>query len=142
MSWFAGRGLQLQAEMRSVVRRWRGIRSLVLVDSSGLPLASSLGSMALEERLAAPAAAARSLMVRSQDEVALGPIHCLHLSAQDRQIFCLPVDDETLLAAIVEADANAADIGRQLATTARRLLADLPAPDDESTSGPSSADPI
>ncbi len=128
MSRFAGRGLELQELLQAVVRRWRGIRSVVLVDGAGLPLASSLGSRALEERLAALAAGISDLMVRSRQDLEVGAVHHLHLAGQDRQLIFLPVDGEAMLAAIVEADANSADVCRQLAATARHLLSGLGPP--------------
>lgn len=129
MSRFAGRGLELQELLQAVVRRWRGIRSVVLVDGAGLPLASSLGSRALEERLAALAAGVADLMARGRTDLELGPVHHLHLAAQDRQLIFLPLDGEAMLAAVAEADANSADVCRQLAATARQMLADSPEPD-------------
>lgn len=122
MSWFAGRGRELQGALRAVVRRWRGIRCLVLVDEAGLLLASSLASRGVEERLAAFAAVARALMVRGQQDLVTGGVHLLHLAGSDRQVMVLPVDRETMLAAVVEADAAAEDVVRQLAFTARSLL--------------------
>lgn len=124
MSWFAGRGLELQETLQAVVRRWRSIRCLVLVDESGLPLASSLVSRAMEERLAAFVALARDLMVRGHTDLLTGSVHVLHLASQDRQVVVVPVDSQTLLAAVVEADAGAADVTRQLAVTARCILSD------------------
>jgi predicted regulator of Ras-like GTPase activity (Roadblock/LC7/MglB family) len=123
MSWFAGRGVELQETLRAVVRRWRAIRCLVLVDAAGLPLAASMASRALEERLAALAAASRDLMVRAHGDVETGPLHWVHIAGADRQILVLPIDHETLLAAVVEADASIHDVGRQLAGTARAMLA-------------------
>lgn len=124
MSRFAGRGLELQEILQSVVRRWRPIRCLVLVDETGLPLASSLVSRSMEERLAAFVASARSLMLRGHADLRTGAVHLLHLASQDRQVVVIPVDAQTLLAAVLEADASVADVSRQLATTARCVLDD------------------
>ncbi len=123
MSRFAGRGQEIQEKLQAVVRRWRWIRCLVLVDGSGLSLASSLASRALEERLDALAVAAFELIARGRADLEIGNLHHLHLAAEDRQIFFLPLDAEAMLAAVVEADAPTADVGRQLAATVRALLA-------------------
>ena len=125
MSRFVGRGQELGELLQGVVRRWRAIRCVLLVDDAGLPLASSLGSRGLEERLAALAVSARELMVRGQKDLEIGSIHHLHLAGQDRQMMFLPIDDRTLLAAIVEADANSSDVCRQLSATVRDLLVGL-----------------
>jgi predicted regulator of Ras-like GTPase activity (Roadblock/LC7/MglB family) len=122
MSRFAQLGLRLEEHLLSVVVRWRGIRGLLLVDSEGLPLASTLRSRNLEERLAALATLALGWIDRAQDDLELGSAHVLHLAAQDRQLFLVPVPEGLALAALAEADANPTDIERLLLGTARDLL--------------------
>jgi predicted regulator of Ras-like GTPase activity (Roadblock/LC7/MglB family) len=119
--------LLLRERLRSVTARWHQIDGLLLVDASGLPLASTLESRALEERLAALASLAVGLVERAQCDLDLGTAHVLHLAAQDRQFFLVPVYDGLSLVAVAEAEASPGDITRQLMSTVRDLLA-LPDP--------------
>jgi len=123
MSRFAHRGLLLQELLQSVVVRWRTLRGLLLVDSTGLPLVSTLTSRSLEERLAALGSFGIEYLSRARDDLEIGEVHVLHLAAQDRQVFLVPVQSDAFLMAIAEADANPIDLERQLLATARDLLA-------------------
>lgn len=123
MSRFAHRGRLLQERLLAVTTRWRALRGLLLVDASGLPLASTLRSPSLEERLAALASLGIALSVRAGRDLATGSVHLLHLAAEDRQLLMVPVESDAFLMAIAEADANPVDLERQLLATARDLLA-------------------
>ncbi len=123
MSRFAQRGRMLQEHLQSVVLRWHHLRGLLLVDATGLPLASTIHSRSLEESLAALASLGVGYLNRARDDLKTGHVHVLHLGAQDRQLFLVPVHEDNYLMAVAEADASPIDLERQLLATARDLLA-------------------
>lgn len=123
MSRFAQRGRMLQEQLLSLATRWSAFRGLLLVDAAGLPLASTLRSRSLEERLAGLASLGIAFLNRATVDLAIGHAHVLHLTAQDRQLLLVPVERDTYLMAVAEADASPTDLERQLLATARDLLA-------------------
>jgi len=115
----------LHDRLMSLVTRVMEIRGLVLVDRSGLPLVSTLGSGHLEEGLAAFAALATEQMERAQQEFAMGPLNLMHLAGRDRQVFLTPLTPDVTLVAIVDAGATASTVNLHLLGMCREILAVL-----------------
>jgi predicted regulator of Ras-like GTPase activity (Roadblock/LC7/MglB family) len=109
----------------SVVTRVPEIRGLVLVDRSGLPLVSTLGTGALEEGLAAFAAVTTDQIERAQRDFQMGPLYLMHLVGRDRQLYLTPLTPEVALTAIVDAGATASTVTLHLLGMCREILAVL-----------------
>jgi len=100
----------LEDRLLSLVTRVQEIRGLMLIDSNGLPLVSTLGSRSLEESLAAFGAAATGQMARAREDLEMGPLYMLHLAGRDRQVFLTPLTSKVVLLAIVDAGAAASTV--------------------------------
>jgi predicted regulator of Ras-like GTPase activity (Roadblock/LC7/MglB family) len=126
----------LQERLQTLATRVMEIRGLVLVDSDGLPLVSTLGSRKLEDALAAFGAVAVTHMERAQSEFDMGPLYLLHLAGRDRQLFVTPLTAEVTLLAIAEAGATASTVTLHLLGLCREILAVLQAGGGEPAGGP------
>lgn len=115
----------LHDRLMSVVTRVLEIRGLVLVDRSGLPLVSTLGSGNLEEGLAAFAAVATDQIERAQQDFQMGPLYLMHLAGRDRQLFLTPLTPEVTLVAIADAGATSSTVTLHLLGMCREILAVL-----------------
>lgn len=123
MKRFAQCGLLLQEHLQQVAARWPNLLGILLVDSAGLAMASTVESLPLEERLAALAGSGIGYTLRAQQDLEIGSVQGLHLGGQDRQILLIPVLVDVYLVAIATADASPVDLERLLLATARDLLA-------------------
>lgn len=122
MTGFASLGRELSEALLELTLQVRTIRGLVLVDRHGLPLASTLHSPGLEEKLGALAVVMSAQADRAHHELQLGPLRTGQLSGRDRQLLWVPVSHELSLIALIEAGASAGDATLHLLALARDLL--------------------
>ena len=123
MSRFVQHGQALAALLRETVDRRRNLRGLLMVDSTGLPLASTFSSTALEERAAALASIGATFVARARTDLSLGSTHLLRLSSRDGQLVLIPADTESWLIALAEGEGSGADLDILLLALVRDLLA-------------------
>ena len=122
MTPFASRARELGELVGELRARVRELRALMLVDGSGLPLVSTLGSGSLEDKLGAFGSAALLLMQRARDDFQMGPQHLLHVAGRDRQIFLAPVVGDIALMGIADAGASVSTLSIHLLALAREIL--------------------
>lgn len=125
MSRFVQCGQALTALLEETVACRHSLRGLLLVDSTGLPLASTIASSSLEERAAALASIGAGFVTRARADLEMGAPHLLRLASRDRQLVLVPVDAEVWLIALADAEGSAADIDSLLLALTRDLLAAL-----------------
>ena len=114
--------LELKDLLFSLTVRVREIRALSLVDQDGLTLESTLGAGALDESLSAFSGFWAAQLLRAQKDFQMGPLYLGHIMARDRQLFVVPVDDERILAALVDPGATPTTISLHLSAMAKSLL--------------------
>jgi predicted regulator of Ras-like GTPase activity (Roadblock/LC7/MglB family) len=122
MTPFSSRARELEERLHELALRVGQLRGLLLVDSEGLPLVSTLRSAGLEERLSAFGGSAIGLLGRARDDFQMGPQHLLHVAGRDRQIFLVPVADGVALMGIAESGASAPAVQIHLLALAREIL--------------------
>ena len=112
----------LEDRLLSLSLRVQEIRGLVLCDSEGLPLVSTLRSPGLEEALGAFATGTVAQMSRAQQDFEMGPLYLAHFAGRDRQVFITPLTTDVSLAAVVDAGASATTIALHLLALTREIL--------------------
>ncbi|MCL4838155.1 MAG: roadblock/LC7 domain-containing protein [Thermoanaerobaculia bacterium] len=112
----------LEERLQEVALRVREIRGLLLVDSDGLPLVSTLGARGLEDSLAAFTGAIQALLERARQDFQMGPLNLLRLAGRDRQIFVVPVTRGLFLLGVAETGATPSTVEAHLVALARSVL--------------------
>jgi predicted regulator of Ras-like GTPase activity (Roadblock/LC7/MglB family) len=135
LSIFSSRARELRDQLLETTLRIPQFRGLLLADSSGLPLVSTLHSRPLEEALAAFAGVFLNQMERAQQEFEMGPLHQLHIAGRNRQVLVVPVERGIVMAALVDSGFNQGDATMQMLALAREILETLQQPPAASTEG-------
>lgn len=108
--------------LAEAVARARAIHAIVLVDRDGLPMASTLGPGELEEGLGATTTDAVRWLRYATGLCSLGVTFRIHVVAQERQLFLIPVHGDVWLVALVEALASPETVTAHLQALARDIV--------------------
>lgn len=109
--------------LAETIARARSIHAIVLVDRDGLPMASTLGPGDLEDGLGATSTDAARWLRYASDLCSLGPTSRIHIAAQQRQLFLVPVHGEVWLIALCDSLASPELVTVHLLTLARDIVA-------------------
>lgn len=108
--------------LSETVARARAIQAIVLIDRDGLPMASTLKSGELEDGLGAISSDATRWLRYATGLCSLGATFRVHVVAQERQFFLIPVHDDVWLAALCDALVSPEAVTVHLLALARDIV--------------------
>jgi predicted regulator of Ras-like GTPase activity (Roadblock/LC7/MglB family) len=108
--------------LSDAVARARSIHAIVLVDRDGLPMASTLGPGELEDGLGATTTDAARWLRYATGLCSLGATFRIHVAAQERQLFLIPVHGDVWLVALCDAMVSQESATTHLLALAREIV--------------------
>lgn len=119
---FATHAREFASLLAETVARAHAIHAIVLVDRDGLPMASTLSSGELEDGMGAVASDAARWLRYAAGLCSLGPTFRVHVVAQERQFFLVPVHGDVWLAALCDALVSPETVTAHLLALARDIV--------------------